>query len=164
MCSPFLQKTTPALPLSLTCIFMTSLPRYQKTYLLCTALTESSIFVSYLRNIFPTFLGICSVFSVHLGVFVSYFAYIVSMRSLFVQYLIHIKVPLKRKIFSRFSIVQNAWNTTAKNILTKKKFFVMFLRFKMLHFPPSSGECCSRSKGHVTGSCDVRGCVAILLW
>ena len=73
-----------------------------------------------------------------------------------------VKVPLKRNFFSRFSIVQNVCNTTAKNILAKK-IFVMRLRFKMLHFPPPSGECCSRSKGHVTGPCDVRSCVAIVL-
>ena len=28
----------------------------------------------------------------------------------------------------------------------------------MLHFLPSSGECCSRSKGHVTGLRDVSVC------
>ena len=47
----------------------------------------------------------------------------------------------------------------------QKNLFVyyVFLRFKMLHFPPPSGECCSRSKGHVTGPHDVRSCVVILL-
>ena len=45
----------------------------------------------------------------------------------------------------------------------QKKFLLRFLRFKMLHFPPPSGECCSRSKGHVIGLRDVRSCVAILL-
>ena len=71
----------------------------------------------------------------------------------------NLKVPLKRKFFSRFSIVQNISNTTAKKILAKKNFLLCFLRFKMLHFPPPSGECCSRSKGHVTGPCDARSCV-----
>ena len=50
-----------------------------------------------------------------------------------------------------------------KEILAKKSFCNVFLRFKMLHFPPPSGDCCSRTKGHVTGPRDIRSCVAILL-
>ena len=56
------------------------------------AFTESIIFVSSLRNICSAFLGICSVCSLLLRLFVSYFASIVSIRSLSVQYLMPIKM------------------------------------------------------------------------
>ena len=49
----------------------------------------------------------------------------------------------------------NVRSTTAKEILAKNLLLLCFLQFKMLHFSPPSGGCCSRSKGHVTGLRDL---------
>ena len=54
------------------------------------------------------------------------------MRQAIIEVLL--KVPLKRKIFSRFSIVQNIWNTTAKNILAKKIFVVVLFALQNVAF------------------------------
>ena len=73
------------------------------------------------------------------------------------------KVSLKRKYFFSFFYCLEHMKHHCKKSFGQKFFLLCFLRFKMLHFPPPSGECCSRSKGHVTGLCDVRSCVTILL-
>ena len=43
-----------------------------------------------------------------------------------------------------------------KKDLCQKTFLLCFVFFKMLHFHPSDGECCSWSEDHVTSPRDVR--------